>query len=144
MSKIKTYDELITIPTWDERLQYCITGQKIGMDTFGVDRIFNQMFLHSSEWKQKRNRIIVRDTIGQYTMDLAFNGVPITDKIFVHHINPITIEDIQNGSEKLFADWNLICVSNDTHNKIHWAASSILTANDITVRTPNDTCPWKG
>lgn len=144
MSKIKTYDELITLPTWNERLLYCFTNQKIGMDTFGVDRIFNQMFLHSSEWKQKRNRIIVRDTIGSYTMDLAFDGVPILGTIFVHHINPITIEDIQNSSEKLFADWNLICVSNETHNMIHWADSSLLTTNDITVRTPNDTCPWKG
>lgn len=114
------------------------------MDTFGVDRIFDQMFLRSSEWKQKRNRIIARDSINGYPCDLGAAGVPIIGMVVIHHINPITIEDIQNGSDKLFGEWNLIAVSPDTHRKIHWADASIKIANDLTVRTPNDTCPWKG
>lgn len=144
MSQIKTRDELILLPTYDERLMYSLISQQVGFDTFGVDRVFDQMFLHSAEWKAKRNRIIVRDTIDGYVCDLGVPGIPIAGRVIVHHLNPITIDDIKNSSEKLFADWNLICVSDETHRKIHYAIPEIRKANELTVRYENDTCPWKG
>lgn len=113
---MKTYSELIRYPSFDERLKYLYIGGGVGEETFGFDRWLNQVLYRSQEWRLKRNEIILRD-LG---CDLACNGYDIYDKIYIHHIEPITKQDIVDRAAKLFDPDNLVCVSFDTHQMIHF------------------------
>lgn len=135
---MKTYQELITFPTYAERLEYLQTASKVGEATFGNDRPLNQMLYHDPEWKRIRNYVISRDS----GCDLAIPGLQIHDRIYIHHITPITVEDILSRNHSVFDINNLISCSFDTHNKIHYGIPAEATKN-LTIRTQNDTCPWK-
>lgn len=135
----KSYEELITFETFEERFRYLQTHSKIGVDTFGFDRYLNQKFYNSVEWKRVRNFVIARDN----GCDLGMQDRPIYGKICIHHINPIDQQDVVNASDKLFNPDNLICVSQETHNAIHYGDESIVHKYDVVERTPNDTIPWR-
>ena len=137
---IRTYSELITIPTFEERFDYLKLNGLIGMETFGSDRYLNQALYRSPEWKAFRNRIVIRDN----GCDLAFQDRGIYGNILIHHLNPITAEDILSRSPVLFDPNNVVCVCLNTHNAIHYGDASLLVPSNPTERTPNDTCPWKG
>ena len=135
---MKSYNELITIPTFEERFRYLKVYGVIGNQTFGHDRYLNQKLYTLSEWKRVRDKVILRDN----GCDLGCEGFEIYGKIIIHHINPITIEDILNRSDILFDPENLITTTHNTHNAIHYSDESILLKGPI-VRKANDTCPWK-
>ena len=135
---IKTYSELITIPTFEERFEYLQLKGSVGKDTFGYDRYLNQVLYRSPEWKRLRNQIIIRDD----GCDLACDGYDIYDKVLIHHLNPITVEDVLARSRKVFDPDNLVCVSHSTHNAIHYGNVDLLVTGPI-IRTKNDTCPWR-
>lgn len=135
---IKTYSELITIPTFIERYQYLRLGGRVGEDTFGYDRYLNQAFYTSKEWKRFRRDVIVRDM----GCDLGIEDREIHGLIIIHHITPITKEDILNRSECLMDFDNVICVSDITHKAIHYGDESLLFTLPIE-RSKNDTCPWR-
>ena len=135
---IRTYSELITIPTFEERFEYLQLKGSVGKDTFGYDRYLNQVLYRSPEWKRLRNQIIIRDG----GCDLACDGYDIYDKVLIHHLNPITVEDVLARSRKVFDPDNLVCVSHNTHNAIHDGDVDLLATGPI-IRTKNDTCPWR-
>lgn len=135
---IKTYSELITIPTFEERFEYLQLKGSVGKDTFGYDRHLNQVLYRSHEWKRLRNQIIIRDC----GCDLACEGYDIHSKVLIHHLNPITVEDVLARSRKVFDPDNLVCVSHNTHNAIHYGDMDLLVTGPI-IRTKNDTCPWR-
>lgn len=135
---IKTYSELITIPTFEERFEYLQLKGSVGKDTFGYDRHLNQVLYRSPEWKRLRNQIIIRDC----GCDLACEGYDIHSKVLIHHLNPITVEDVLARSRKVFDPDNLVCVSHNTHNAIHYGDVGLLVTVPI-IRTKNDTCPWR-
>lgn len=135
---IRTYQELKTFSTFEERFKYLKLYGKVGQDTFGFDRVFNQMFYRSKEWKQLRNDIIVRD-LG---CDLGIEGREILNSPVIHHMNPISIDDIRNSTEFLLNPNYLITVTSNTHRAIHYGDESMLILDPID-RHPNDTCPWK-
>ena len=135
---IRTYSELITIPTFEERFEYLQLKGSVGKDTFGYDRYLNQVLYSSPEWKRLRNQIIIRDG----GCDLACDGYDIYDKVLIHHLNPITVEDVLARSRKVFDPDNLVCVSHNTHNAIHYGDMDLLVTGPI-IRTKNDTCPWR-
>lgn len=136
--RIKTYSELITLPTFEERFEYLQLKGTVGQETFGFDRYLNQILYNSKEWKHLRNEIIVRDN----GCDLALEGFEIHGRILIHHINPITIDDVIKRREMVFDPENLICVTHNTHNAIHYGDKSLLITGPIK-RRANDTCPWK-
>lgn len=139
MSKKRMYSELIEIPTFEERYRYLKLNGVIGEDTFGYDRYLNQLFYRSKEWRSIRNQVLLRDN----GFDLACDGYTIPGKVLIHHMNPITLRDIQQRNDEILNPEYLICVSIDTHNAIHYGDDSrILTVEPI-VRTRNDTCPWR-
>lgn len=135
---IRTYSELITLPTFEERFAYLQLNGKVGQDTFGFDRYLNQMFYKSKEWKKVRNHIIVRD----YGCDLGIEGREIRGNILIHHINPIEKDDITNSTIYLLDPEFLICTSKNTHDAIHYGNEELLIKDPIG-RRKNDTCPWK-
>lgn len=134
----KTYSELITIPTFEERFEYLRLKGSVGKDTFGYDRYLNQILYNSPEWKKLRNQIVIRDN----GCDLACEGYDIYSHILIHHLNPITVDDVVARSRKVFDPDNLVCVTHNTHNAIHYGDASLLVTGPI-VRTKNDTCPWR-
>lgn len=134
----KSYSELITIPTFEERFEYLQLKGSVGKDTFGYDRYLNQVLYRSPEWKKLRNQIIIRDC----GCDLACEGYEIYGRILIHHLNPITVDDVLDRSRKVFDPDNLVCVTHNTHNAIHYGDASLLVTGPI-VRTKNDTCPWR-
>lgn len=138
MTSIKTYSELIALPTFEERYEYLRLSGRVGEDTFGFDRYLNQNFYRSAEWRRIRDRVIVRDN----GCDLGIDDRIIYGKILIHHMNPITDKDIFNLSDILLDPEYLICVSHNTHNAIHYGDGERLVKDPI-VRTKNDTCPWK-
>lgn len=135
---IRTYSELITIPTFEERFEYLQLKGSVGKDTFGYDRYLNQVLYRSPEWKRLRNQIIIRDD----GCDLACDGYDVYGKVLIHHLNPITVEDVLARSRKVFDPDNLVCVSHNTHNAIHYGDVYLLVTGPI-IRTKNDTCPWR-
>lgn len=135
---IKTYSELITLSTFEDRFEYLNLKGRIGEETFGFDRYFNQLFYKSQKWKSIRDYVILRDN----GCDLGLEGYEIYGKIIIHHMNPITIKDIERESDFLLNPEFLICTTHNTHNAIHYGDRSILMTGPI-VRTPNDTCPWR-
>ena len=134
---IRSYEGLIKIPTFEERFEYLKLSGRIGEATFGCDRFLNQTFYASPEWKRFRKAIIIRDN----GCDLGVEGYEIYDRIIIHHINPITPEDIEERSSLLMDMDNVICVSFNTHEAIHFGDSSLLPKAPIQ-RYPNDMCPW--
>lgn len=136
--KIRTYSELITLQTFEERFEYLKLGGTVGKETFGFDRYLNQIFYKSQDWLHIRDQIIIRDN----GCDLAVEGREIYGRILIHHINPITMEDIMNRSSWLFDPENLICTVKNTHDAIHFSDDSLLVKDPIT-RSKNDTCPWR-
>ena len=135
---IRTYSELSRIPTFMDRYEYLRLGGEVGKETFGFDRYLNQQFYHSEEWRSIRNYIITRD-LG---CDLGLEGFAIHGRIYIHHMNPITVRDIRDYTEYLIDPEYLICTTHETHNAIHYGDSSLLIAEPVE-RTPYDTCPWK-
>lgn len=135
---IRTYSELIQISDYYDRFEYLKIGGKIGFETFGYDRYLNQILYTSPEWRKFRNAIIIRDN----GCDMAMPGFEIYDRLTVHHLNPLTKEDILNRDPKIFDPENVVCVSHNTHMAIHYGSRDLL-PQPIIVRTQNDTCPWK-
>ena len=135
---IRTYSELIKIPTFEERFQYLRLDGVVGESTFGFDRYLNQIFYRSARWKKVRDYVILRDN----GCDLAMEGYEIYDRILVHHMNPITIRDIEYETEYLIDPEFLISTVHNTHNAIHYGDEKLLPQLPIE-RKPFDTCPWK-
>lgn len=138
MTTIKTYSELITIPTFEERYRYLRLTGRVGEETFGFDRYLNQIFYNSREWKDIRDYVIVRDG----GCDLGIEDREIFGKILIHHMNPIRQEDILRRSKFLLDPEYLISTVHNTHNAIHYGDESLLILAPIE-RTKNDTCPWR-
>lgn len=136
--QMRTYSELIQIPTFEERYKYLRISGSVGADTFGFDRYLNQTFYKSAIWRRLRNQIIVRDN----GCDLADLDHPIYGKIIIHHMNPVDTDDVIYQREILLNPDYLICVSHITHNAIHYGSEELL-PSDLIERKPNDTCPWK-
>ena len=135
---IKTYSELIALPTFEERFEYLRLDGSVGEQTFGFDRYINQLFYQSYEWKKIRDFVIIRDN----GCDLGVEGHDIGGKILIHHMNPITVDDIQNRSEFLLNPDYLISTTHITHNAIHYGDERLLAKGPIE-RTKYDTCPWR-
>ena len=138
MKMNRTYSELITIPTFEERYQYLKLDGVVGKDTFGFNRYLNQVFYACPEWKSVRREIIIRDEGN----DLACDGFEIHGSILVHHINTITYDDILKRRSIIFNPENLITTRLKTHNAIHYGDESKLSTAFVE-RTKNDTCPWR-
>lgn len=135
---IRTYSELITIPTFEERFEYLRLDGRVGETTFGFDRYLNQAFYKDPEWLRIRNEVIIRDQ----GCDLAIEDHEICGRILVHHMNPIKVEDIIERSRFLLEPEYLICTMKNTHDAIHFGDSSLLIKTPIE-RSKNDTCPWR-
>ena len=138
MKMIRTYSELITFPTFEERYRYLRLEGKVGEDTFGFDRWLNQSFYKDPEWRAIRDKIIIRDN----GCDLGIPGREIYSRIIVHHMNPITKDDILSRSAFLLNPEYLICTVKNTHDAIHYGDEGLLIKAPIE-RTKNDTCPWR-
>lgn len=138
MMQRKTYSELKKLPTFEERYRYLKLSGLVGEPTFGGHRYINQVLYRSDEWRRTREKIIVRDK----AMDLGISDRTIHGTILIHHINPITLDDIRLQRACLFDPENLICVSQGTHNAIHFGDESLLFIMPVE-RAPNDTCPWR-
>ena len=135
---MKTYSELILLPTFKERFEYLKLSGVVGRDTFGFDRYLNQQFYRTSEWKKVRDAVIIRDN----GCDLGVEGYEIHDRIIIHHMNPITANDIIKHSDWIVDPNQLICTSFRTHNALHYGDISLIDKQP-TIRKPNDTCPWR-
>lgn len=135
---IRTYSELITIPTFEERYNYLKLNGIVGKETFGYDRYLNQLLYRSSDWRSFRDRIIIRDN----GCDLACEGFELQSRIIIHHIDPITVEDILNKHPKVFDPENVVSTSHNTHLAIHYGDKNLISIIPIN-RYKNDTCPWK-
>lgn len=138
IEKIRSYSEIITIDNFLDRFNYLKLGGSVGAETFGFDRYINQRFYTSREWLRVRDFVITRD----FGCDLGVYGYEIYDKVYVHHMNPINVNDIKMNTDILLNPEYLITTSFNTHNAIHYGDISLL---DISYneRSPNDTCPWK-
>lgn len=139
-TNIRTYSELITIPSFIERYRYLKLNSKIGNETFGFDRYLNQKFYKLKEWKDVRNYVITRDN--GCDLGIEDREIPNGVQIIIHHINPIEIKDIKNKLDWILDPEFLICTTKITHNAIHYGDESILYSEPIE-RLPNDTCPWR-
>ena len=135
---IRTYSELIALPTFKERYEYLRLNGRVGEETFGFDRYLNQTFYKSQEWLNIRDEVIIRDN----GCDLGVEGYDIHGRILIHHMNPITIDDILQRSDFLLNPEYLISTIKRTHDAIHYGDENLLI--DVPIeRTKNDTCPWK-
>lgn len=136
---IRSYRELKNLKTYQERYEYLRLKGSVGKETFGFDRIFNQQFYRSPEWLHIRDEVIIRDN----GCDLGVPGYEIYgQRILIHHMNPITLEDIETGSELLLNPDYLITTVHSTHNAIHYGDANLLIKDPIE-RKRNDTCPWR-
>ena len=136
---VRTYSELSKLTTFKERFNYLSLNGQVGKDTFGFDRIFNQKFYTSKEWRHIRDLVIVRDN----GCDLGIEGYDIVGQnLIIHHINPISLEDIESKSDVLLNPEYLITTTHNTHNAIHYGDDKLLITGPIQ-RSKNDTCPWK-
>lgn len=134
----RSYRHLILLPTFEERFEYLKLGGSVGRETFGSSRIFNQDFYQSKQWKDFRRDVILRDM----GCDLGIDDRIISGKIVVHHINPMTLEQLEEGGEDLFDMDNFICCSDMTHNAIHFGDMSLLPKTNFVERKPGDTKIW--
>lgn len=141
MTYPKSYSELIQIKEFVDRYRYLRIAQNVGDITFGHSRYLNQIFYMSDEWKRARREAIIRDK----AHDLAMPGgeYDIRSGIYVHHINPITLDDILNRNPKCYDLENLVCTRKKTHDAIHYGDEALLFRDQLVTRTPNDMCPWK-
>ena len=135
---IRNYSDLSKIETFEDRFRYLQLNGAVGKDTFGYDRYLNQFFYRSVRWKKVRDLVIVRDN----GCDLGIAGRDIYGKIMIHHMNPITVNDLEHETDLLLDPEYLVCVSFDTHQAIHYGDISLLPRDPI-IRKKNDTCPWK-
>lgn len=138
MMSIRTYSELITLPTFEERFKYLQLNGQVGESTFGFDRYMNQVFYRSQKWKSIRDFVIIRDC----GCDLGVEGYDIHGKIIIHHMNPLSMRDIETESDFLLNPDFLICTTHNTHNAIHYGDENLLVTAPVE-RTKNDTCPWR-
>lgn len=138
MKMIRTYTELSKLNSFLERYEYLRMGGKVGEETFGFDRYLNQIFYKDPEWLEARDNVIIRDG----GCDLGIPDREIRGKILVHHMNPVTKEQILRRDPALFDPEYLICTIKSTHDAIHYGDQTLLMLDPI-VRTKNDTCPWK-
>ena len=138
-NRYRTYSDLKQLPTFEERYKYLKLHGEVGKDTFGFDRHFNQKFYKSKEWKAVRDAVIVRDS----ACDLGIKGMEIKGPVHIHHMNPIDLDDISEATDYLLNPEYLICVSQETHNAIHYGNLDYAKSKEIVTRVPNDTCPWK-
>lgn len=138
-SKIKTYSELMQLNTFEERFMYLKLNGRVGEDTFGFDRYLNQALYTNPKWLGIRNEVILRDG----ACDLGHPDREVSGRIYVHHMNPITVEDILNVSDYVFNKEYLITTSMNTHNAIHYGDNSYLRKHKIVTRTTNDQSPWR-
>lgn len=136
---MKTYSKLILLPTFEERFAYLQLSGDVGVATFGGERMLNQIFYNTPEWKSIRREVIIRDE----GCDLAFPDRPIQSKILIHHLNPLSKEDILERRPCLFDLENLVCVSYSTHQAIHYGDSRLIVPTKPNERKPNDQCPWR-
>ena len=139
MSWNRNYSNLIKIDSFYERFEYLKLNGTVGEETFGSDRYLNQKFYRTSEWNDLRKYIIARDK----GCDLAIPDMEISGKIYIHHMNPISIKDIAYKSEFLLNPENLVCCSFETHQAIHYGDEKLLPLMTLVERYPNDTIPWK-
>ena len=135
----KSYEELIKLKTFEERFDYLSLDGAIGVETFGFDRYLNQVLYRSSEWRSLRDQVIIRDK----ACDLGIEDREILGRVIIHHINPISKEDIVNRNPRVMDLNNLICVSHNTHEAIHYGNSDLLISSKPIIRYANDTCPWR-
>ena len=135
---IKSWDELGKIPTFEGRIEYLRTYSTVGEPTFGYDRWINQRLYRSEEYKRLRRKAVAK----QNGWDLGVEGYPLPEIFILHHMNPITVEDIINGSEFVWDPKYLVCVSPATHRAIHYQESKNRLPL-IAQRSPNDTSPWR-
>lgn len=135
---IKTYTELSRISDYYDRFEYLKLRGFVGEQTFGWHRYINQMLYRSKRWKSTRDKVIIRDD----GCDLGHPDYQIYDKIIIHHMNPITLEDIEEDRDYIYDPEFLICVSNNTHQAIHYGDKSLL-PSPLVERRPGDTCPWR-
>lgn len=138
MTMIRTYSELILLPSFIERYRYLRIAGTVGKETFGFDRYLNQIFYKSDEWLEIRDYVIDRDN----GCDLGVDGFDIEGRILIHHMNPISKEDILRRSKFLLDPEYLITTVKNTHDAIHFGNEDLLYTG-IVERSPNDTCPWK-
>lgn len=136
--KIRTYTELSRLSTFEERFEYLVQGGVVGDRTFGGSRFLNQDFYRSREWKRARDIVLVRDR----ALDLGIEDRPIMGKVIIHHMVPLTKDDLMFRTPFLLDPEYMICVSHQTHNAIHFGSDKNL-IKDYEPRRPNDTCPWK-
>ena len=134
----KSYSELKDLQTYDERLKYLYLNGSVGIETFGDERYLNQLLYRSPEWKRVRDQVIMRDQ----GFDLGVEDVLIDGPIYVHHINPITPDDILERRQNVFDLNNLISMSRSSHDAIHYGRKSNVMDNDLVERKPNDTRLW--
>ena len=135
---IRTYSKLITLPTFEDRFEYLRLDGRVGEETFGFDRYLNQKFYKTPEWLKVRDEVIIRD----FGCDLGIEGREIYDRILIHHMNPITMDDIVHRTKYLLDPEYLITTVKNTHDAIHFGDGSLLVTDPIE-RTKNDTCPWR-
>lgn len=135
---MRSYSELSKLKTFEERFRYLQLNGAVGQETFGFERYLNQRFYRSQKWKSVRDAVIIRDN----GCDLGMEDRVIFGRVLIHHMNPISIDDICRQSELLLNPEYLVCVSHDTHNAIHYGDENLLITLPIE-RTKNDTCPWK-
>ena len=140
MTSIKSYSELSRLQSFNDRYEYLKLGGSIGARTFGGNRYLNQRLYTSYEWRRFRDEIIARDE----GCDLGVPGYSLNKRIYVHHINPLTEDDLKNGTESIFDPENVIIASFATHEAIHYANDDLLIPKLTLERKPYDTCPWKG
>ncbi len=136
--KFKTYSELVALTTFKERFLYLKLNGEVGQKTFGCKRWLNQELYHSNEWSSFRDSIIIRDG----GCDLGVQGFEIYGPVLVHHLNPITYEDILYRNPCVFDPENVICTKHNTHNAIHYGDEALLILAPVE-RSRNDTCPWR-
>ena len=138
MKNSRVYSELARFRTIEDRYAYLRLGGIVGQRCLEVDRVLGQAFYTSREWSRIRNEVIIRDD----GCDIGIRDFPIGGTIFVHHMNPITMEDVVNRNPAIFDPLYLICVSKRTHDAIHYGDASLLPQRMVE-RRPGDTCPWK-
>lgn len=134
---MRSYTELLTLDTFEDRFEYLKLDGAVGHDTFGHDRHLNQAFYNSYAWREARNYVIARD-LG---CDLGIEDRPIHDQLVVHHIVPITAQDILNAEERLVDPDNLITTTHQTHNALHYSGEAP-SQPTLIIRTPGDTKLW--
>lgn len=135
--KIRSYSELSDLRTLEDRFKYLQLNSRVGASTFGFDRYMNQQFYTSREWRNIRQHVIARDN----ACDLGIDGYEIFDKIIIHHMNPLTLDDVSEGREEIIDPEFLITTTHRTHNAIHYGDAKLL-VQPLVVRRPGDTRLW--